>query len=347
MKAIKIGHRTVGEGHPVFCIAEVGLAHEGSLGVAHSYIDAAAASGVTAVKFQTHIAEHESTAEEKFRLKVFPQDKTRFEYWKRTGFKKSQWLELAAHAREAGLVFLSSPFSDEAVEWLMECDVLAWKVASGELTNHPMILKMARTGRPILISSGLSSWSEVDETVQVARDANAAVAVFQCTTSYPCPPEHWGLNVLSELQSRYRCPIGLSDHSGSIVPGIAAVALGASMLEFHVAFSKSQFGPDSRASLTFEQTAELVVGVKQLEVARSHPVRKDEQAESLRHLHELFTKSITAARPLSAGHLLKREDLAFKKPGTGISAKCLDMVIGKTLRVDVKTDHFFSESDFG
>lgn len=341
-----IGHRPVGDGHPVFCIAEVGLAHEGSLGAAHSYIDAAAASGVAAVKFQTHIAEHESTAEEKFRLKVFPQDATRYEYWKRTGFEKSQWLELAAHAREAGLIFLSSPFSEEAVEWLIECEVPAWKVASGELTNHPMIRRMAQTGKPILISSGLSSWRELDETIQVAFNSKAAVGVFQCTTAYPCPPEQWGLNVLAEMKSRYGCPVGLSDHSGTIVPGIAAVALGASMLEFHVAFSRSQFGPDSRASLTFEDTAELVAGVKQLDVALISPINKDEQAENLCHLHKLFTKSITAARSFVAGHRIKREDLAFKKPGTGISAKCLDMVIGRTLRVDVAADHFFSESDF-
>lgn len=346
MMGFNIGKYPIGIGHKVFCIAEVGLAHEGSLGTAHAYIDAAAATGVAAVKFQTHIAEHESTAEEKFRVKVFPQDKTRFEYWKRTGFEKSQWLELATHAREAGLVFLSSPFSEEAVDWLIECDVPAWKVASGELTNHPMIRKMAQTGKPILISSGLSSWSELDETIQAAQNEKAAVGVFQCTSSYPCPPEQWGLNVLAEMQSRYGCPVGLSDHSGTIVPGIAAVTLGASMLEFHVAFSKSQFGPDSRASLTFEQTAELIAGVKQLDVALSNPIKKDEQAESLSHLHRLFTKSITAARSLPAGHQIKREDLAFKKPGTGISAKCLDAVMGKCLRIAVQADHFFSESDF-
>ena len=346
MMKFNIGQRPIGTGHEVFCIAEVGLAHEGSLGTAHAYIDAAAATGVAAVKFQTHIAEHESTVEEKFRLKVFPQDATRFEYWQRTGFEKAQWLEVAAHAREAGVIFLSSPFSEEAVDWLIECDVLAWKVASGELTNHPMIRKMAQTGKPILISSGLSSWHELDETVQVARSEKAAVGVFQCTSSYPCPPEQWGLNVLAELQSRYGCPVGLSDHSGTIVPGISAAALGASMLEFHVAFSKSQFGPDSRASLTFEQTAELIAGVKQLDVALSNPVKKDEQAENLSHLHRLFTKSITAARSLPAGHQIKREDLAFKKPGTGISAKCLDAVMGKCLRIAVQADHFFSESDF-
>ncbi|MEZ6035097.1 MAG: N-acetylneuraminate synthase family protein [Planctomycetaceae bacterium] len=346
MTEFQIGPWTVGAGHPVFCIAEVGLAHEGSLGAAHAYINAAAATGVAAVKFQTHLAEHESSDAEKFRLKVFPQDATRFEYWQRTGFEKSQWLELAAHAREAGLLFLSSPFSEEAVDWLIECDVPAWKVASGELTNHPMIRKMAQTGKPILISSGLSNWHELDETIQVARDENAAVGVFQCTTSYPCPPEQWGLNVLAEMRSRYGCPVGLSDHSGTIVPGIAAVALGASMLEFHVAFSKSQFGPDSQASLTFEQTAELVAAVKQLDVAQRHPIKKDEQAENLSHLHRLFTKSITAARSLAAGHQIGRNDLAFKKPGTGISAKCLDAVVGKRLRIAVPADHFFSESDF-
>ena len=332
--------------HEVLTIAEVGLAHDGSLGAAHAYIDAAAECGVNAVKFQTHIAEEESTAAEQFRVKVFPQDATRFAYWQRTGFEKTQWLELASHARERGLMFLSSPFSNLAVDWLIDCQVPAWKVASGELTNRPMLAKMCDTGLPLLISSGMSSWAELTETVWFVKSRGNPFGIFQCTTSYPCPPNKWGLNVLSELASRFGCPVGLSDHSGEIYASLAAVALGATMLEFHIAFSKKQFGPDAKASLTLEQTAQLVEGVKQIQTALNSPIDKDAQSVEFKGLHDLFTKSIVAARDLSAGQPLQFTDLAFKKPGTGISATKAESLVGKKLKRDVTRDHFFSEADF-
>ena len=330
----------------VFTIAEVGLAHEGSLGMAHAYIDAAADCGVKAVKFQTHIASEESTAQEQFRVRVFPQDKTRYQYWERTGFEKSQWLELASHAKDRDLWFLSSPFSNLAVEWLSECGVPAWKVASGELTNFPMLHKMCDTGLPILVSSGMSSWKELTDSVDLIRSRNVGFAIFQCTTSYPCAPENWGLNVMQEIRERFRCPVGLSDHSGDIFAGLAAVAMGATMIEFHIAFSKQQFGPDAKASLTIEQARALVLGVAQIRKALGNPVNKDQQAAKLAPLHALFTKSIVSARSLTAGTKLSIDDFAFKKPGMGISASEVDAFVGKRLKRDVSADHFFCSEDF-
>ncbi|MFN7771250.1 MAG: N-acetylneuraminate synthase family protein [Planctomycetota bacterium] len=344
--SISIGDRTIGSGQSPFLLAEVGLAHDGSLGAAHAYIDAAAECGVDGVKFQTHIAAEESTSAEEFRVKVFPQDATRFDYWKRTAFEKSQWQELAAHAKERQLLFLSSPFCNLAVDWLYECGVPAWKVASGELTNIPMIARMCNTGLPLLISSGLSSWGELSKTVEYVKARNVPFGIFQCTTAYPCPPEKWGLNVLAELKLRFDCPVGLSDHSGEVFASLAAVSLGASMIEFHIAFSKSQFGPDAKASLTPAQASELVRGVKQVHLALRNPIDKDRQARDLAHLHGLFTKSIVAATRLEAGQILKFEDLAFKKPGTGISASEIGRLIGRKLNRSVSDDHFFSEEDF-
>ena len=345
-RTIDVAGRRVGAGEPVFVIAEVGQAHDGSLGAAHAYIDAISETGADAVKFQTHIAEEESTPQENFRVKVFPQDSTRYEYWKRTSFSRSQWSELASHAREKGLLFLSTPFSNLAVEWLIECNVPAWKIASGELTNRPMIEVMCATGKPVLVSSGMSNWQELSDTVQFIDKFGTPFGIFQCTTAYPCPPEKWGLNIITEMRSRYHCPIGLSDHSGSLVPGIIATALGASMLEVHVAFSKSQFGPDAQASLTMEQMTDLVQAVRNAKTAMENPVDKDFLADSLSPLHQLFTKSIVAARPLSAGHVIEREDLAFKKPGTGISALKTNLIVGLRLKHNVCKDHFFGNADF-
>ena len=327
-------------------IAEVGLAHEGSLGMAHSYIDAAADCGVTAVKFQTHLADQESSAREQFRVKVFPQDETRYDYWQRTSFTLEQWRDLASHCQQVGLQFLSSPFSNRAVEWLEDCEVAAWKVASGEITNLPMLTMMCETGKPILLSSGMSSWRDLDQAVEIITKHGNPLVVFQCTTAYPCPPEKWGLNVIGELRSRYGCPVGLSDHSGEVTASIAAVALGATFLEFHVVYSKQQFGPDSKASLTFPQTKQLVRATDDLWRASQVSIEKDHLADELKDTRVLFSKSIVSARRLKAGQVLQATDLEYKKPGDGIPAERFQSIIGKRLMTDVDQDHYFGDQDF-
>ena len=205
---------------------------------------------------------------------------------------------------------------------------------------------MTETGLPLLISSGMSSWEELDRTVEFVKNKDAAFGVFQCTTSYPCPPEKWGLNVLEQMKKRYDCPIGLSDHSGTIYPGLAAVTLGATLLEFHVAFSKIQFGPDASASLTMDQARELVAGVHGIKAALQNPIDKNKQATEFEPLHELFTKSIVAKTSLSSGQELTADDLAFKKPGIGIPASEVSSIIGKKLVRDVEKDCFFQLDDF-
>src|SRR5574341_1605298 len=170
-------------------IGEVAQAHDGSLGMAHAFIDAIANAGADAVKFQTHIAAAESTPGEPWRVKLSPQDATRYDYWKRMEFTEEQWGGLARHASERGLIFLSSAFSFEAVDLLNRIGVTAWKVGAGETTNLPMIERMARTGKPVILSSGMSTWAEMDAAVECVRKHEAPVAALQCTTAYPCPPE--------------------------------------------------------------------------------------------------------------------------------------------------------------
>jgi N,N'-diacetyllegionaminate synthase len=343
---LEIDRRTVGTGCPCLIVAEVAQAHDGSLGTAHAYIDAIAKAGADAVKFQTHIAAAESTAAEPFRVRFSPQDTTRFDYWRRLEFNAEQWRGLADHAHERDLIFLSTPFSPAAVALLETLEVPAWKVGSGELTNLPLLEQLAATGRPVLLSSGMASWKDLDDAVAIIRDAGAPLAILQCTTAYPCPAEKVGLNVLAEIRKRYGCPVGLSDHSGAIFAGLAAVALGANLLETHVVFSRDCFGPDVSASLTIAELAELVAGVRFIEQAIEHPVDKDGQAESLADLRVVFGKSIVAARDLVAGHQLTRDDLAFKKPGTGIPAARWSEVVGRRLKQRTAADTLFAEDDF-
>jgi N,N'-diacetyllegionaminate synthase len=314
--------------------------------MAHAFIDAIAEAGADVVKFQTHIASAESTPAEPWRVKFSRQDRTRYDYWKRMEFSEEQWLGLATHAKEKGLEFISSPFSFVAIELLERIGVPAWKVGSGEVNNLPFIDRLGKTGLPVLVSSGMSTWAELDAAVNCVRRHKTPMAVFQCTSAYPCPPEKIGLNVLDELRERYNCPVGLSDHSASIYSSLAAATLGADMLEVHVAFSRESFGPDVPSSLTTPEFKRLVQGVRYIEQVLAHPVDKEETASALSSLRSVFGKSIVAARDLSDGTVLAVEDLALKKPGTGIPANNLEMLIGKRLVKPIKADDLLGVDDF-
>ena len=319
-------------------IGEVGLAHDGSLGHAHAFIDEVARAGADAVKFQTHIAAAESTAAEPFRVTFSPRDATRYDYWKRLEFTEAEWRGLANHARDHGLTFLCSPFSREAVEMLTRVGMTMWKVGSGEVSNLPLLEVMIATGRPILLSSGMSDIAELDKAVDRVRRAGVPLAILQCTTAYPCPPERIGLNMISFFRDRYECLAGLSDHSGTIYPGIAAAALGADVLEVHVTMSRGMFGPDVPASVTMEELRLLVDGVRFVERMRTHPVDKDAAARDVASLRDIFTKSLVAQGPLAAGTVLTEAHLGMKKPGTGMPADRLSSVLGRRLRRSLEPD---------
>jgi N,N'-diacetyllegionaminate synthase len=326
-------------------IAEVAQAHDGSLGMAHAYIDAIAKAGADAVKFQTHIAMAESTPSEPWRVKFSSQDETRYDYWKRMEFTAEQWHGLKKHAVDRGLKFLSSPFSIEAAELLAKVGVAAWKVASGEVSNGPLFEHIAATGLPILLSTGMSPLDEIDAAVRMVTERRLSLTVLQCTSAYPCPPEKIGLNLIPMFRERYGCGVGLSDHSGTIYPGLAATTLGINVLEVHVTLSREMFGPDVPASITTSELRQLVEGVRFIERMKANPVDKDAVAVEMAPLRDLFTKSIVTRMDLPAGTILREEHLATKKPGTGIPATQFKQVIGRILRHPVKADQILHEFD--
>jgi N,N'-diacetyllegionaminate synthase len=327
-------------------IAEVAQAHDGSLGMAHAFIDAAALAGVDAIKFQTHIAAEESTASEPWRVKFSKQDETRFEYWKRMEFTTEAWAGLKHHAEEKGLMFLSSAFSHAAVDLLRKLGMPAWKVASGELTNLPLIEHMASDGKPVMLSTGMSPHSEIAAAVNVVRKANAPLAIFQCTTQYPSPPESIGLNMLDELRERHACAVGLSDHSGTIFPTLAALAAHkAQLIEVHLTLSRDMFGPDVVASVTPAELKQLVNGVRFIENMAANPVQKNTIDPRTAPMRQIFFKSIVPLSDLRAGTKLTRDMLGLKKPGTGIPAAQLDKVVGRALKRAVIKDVPLQQDD--
>ncbi len=337
-----IKERKVGAGEALI-IAEVAQAHDGSLGTAHAYIDAVADAGVDAIKFQTHIASAESTPGEPWRVKFSLQDKTRFEYWQRMEFTQEQWTGLYDHATERNLIFISSPFSVQAVDLLEQTGIDAWKIASGEVGNKIILERIADSGLPVLLSSGMSPISEIENAVKILLDKKIPFGIFQCSSFYPCPPEKVGLNMLAHFRERYDCPVGISDHSGTMYPSLAAASMGAELLEVHVTFSRQMFGPDAVASVTIEELKTLVDGVRFIGKMLAHPVDKDGLAKELQPMRQLFTKSVVAVCDLPKGTVLKAEHLTVKKPGTGIPPEKLSKMIGLHLKNDVKKNQLLAE----
>jgi N-acetylneuraminate synthase len=328
-----------------YYVAEIGQAHEGSLGILHSYIDALSKTGVQAIKFQMHIAEAESSVHEPFRVKFSYEDESRYDYWKRMEFTLVQWKEIKAHCDEVGLDFICSPFSNLAVDCIEEVGVKYYKIGSGEVTNLLLLEKIANTNKPIILSSGMSSYAELDATVDFLRSKNIEFSILQCTTSYPTLPQQYGLNVIQELKQRYDVPVGFSDHSSKVSTSIAAVALGADILEFHAVFDKNMFGPDAKSSLTINEITQLVSECNSIYEAIHHPVNKNDNS-AFQELKSIFEKSLAVNKKLSKGDVLTISDLEAKKPkGFGIAANNFQNIIGRKLRRDINQWEFLNAED--
>lgn len=326
---------------PITIIAEIGSVHDGSFGNALKLIEAAAACGADAVKFQTHIPEAE-TLRDAPSPRYFSAE-SRFDYFRRTGFTPDHWKALAAHCRTNGVRFLSSPFSHEAVELLEAVGVEAYKVPSGEVSNLPLLERIAATGKPVYLSSGMSNWAELDTAVATLRDGGP-ITVLQCSSTYPCANERVGLNVLGEMARRWNLPVGLSDHTTGIAAGIAAVALGASVIEKHFTFSRLMYGSDAANATEPAEFRAFCDSVRAVATMLASPVDKDD-LRAYQDMKRIFEKSVVTARVLQAGHQISRDDLAFKKPGDGIPAARWREVVGKCLAHDVPADHKLSLAD--
>jgi len=326
----------------VSIIAEVGSVHDGSFGNAHKLIDLAASCGADAVKFQTHIA-----AAETLRNAPMPpyfKGEPRFDYFERTGFSLTQWKALKAHCDDFGIRFISSPFSTEAVELLEEVGVDSYKIASGEVTNLPMLDVIGQKKKQVLLSSGMSNWSELDAAVNILKRHHGDVVVMQCTSMYPTPNESVGLNVLGEMAARWGLPVGYSDHTLDNHAGFAAVALGAVAVEKHLTFSRSMYGSDAANAAEPAQFRDFVAGIRAIAAMRAAPVDKDD-LQSLRDMKLIFEKSVVSAVAIPAGTVLKRSMLAIRKPGDGIPAAQIDSLVGRKASRDIAAEQLLREGD--
>jgi N,N'-diacetyllegionaminate synthase len=338
---MQIGNRNLGPGEPAFLIAEIGNNHDGSARQAEAFVRAAAEAGADAVKFQTHIAEAEM-------LPSTPTpphfDEPRYAFMQRMELSLDEHLHLKARAEELGMVFFSSPFSVEAVDLLERVGVPLYKIASGEVTNPPLLEAVARTGKPILLSTGMSALSDIDRAVEIFKQAGTEIVVLQCTSSYPCPPEKVNLRAMSALGERYHCPVGLSDHTPGIYSGIAAVALGAVCVEKHFTLSRRLYGPDHHASLEPEDLQRLVEGVRHVESALGDGIKERDPAHD--PVRAAFEKSVVARVPIGAGATIETSMLTTKRPGTGIPAASIPEIVGRKAARDLEANHLLEAGDF-
>lgn len=329
-----------------YVIAEIGNSHEGSVGLAKCFIKAAAQTGVDAIKFQTHIFDAESLPDAP-NPKYF-KDESRKEYFERTAFSLSQYKELKRYAeKECNVDFLSSVFSIESVEMLEEVGVDAYKIPSGEVNNIPLLRRVAQTGKKVYISSGMSSWQEIDEAVEVLQGYKLKdIVLFQCTTEYPCSPENAGLNIITEMLNKYDVEIGYSDHTMGVASAIASIMLGATVIEKHFILSNSMYGSDALHSTEPKEFEYMINEIRKLDTMLVHDVDKDKIASTLTNMKEVFEKSIVASIDIAKGTVLSEKHLAFKKPGDGIKARHYEELFGKIVNKDVKKNHKFLYDDF-
>ena len=337
-KELTFGKRVVGAGHPAFVIAEAGVNHNGELSLAFQLVDAAIAAGADAVKFQTFIASEVITADAakaEYQKATTGEQESQLEMVKRLELSFGDFRKLKIYCDDQGITFLSTPFDFKSVDFLEGLGVVAFKISSGDLTNHPLLRHVASKGRPVILSTGMSDLDEVREALAVIHGAgNDEVILLQCVTNYPAAAEDVNLKAMLSMQSSFDVNVGYSDHTLGIEVPLAAVALNACVIEKHFTLDKNLAGPDHRASLEPHEFKAMVEGIRKVEAALGNGQKVPAASESGNAA--VARRSIVAARDISAGTTITPAEIAFKRPGTGLSPRMADQLLGKTARIDVK-----------
>lgn len=357
-RAITIGNgagaRTIGDGHPCFVIAEAGVNHNGDPDLAHELVDAAADAGADAVKFQTFRASEIVTssgglaAYQRTNLGIASDAQaSQADMLRALELAGDALGELKAHAEERGLVFLSSPFDIESAHLLHELGVAAFKIGSGELTNHPFLARLAELGTPILLSTGMATLREAEDAHAVLRAHARGHALrtlwFHCVSAYPAPVSASNLRAMESLRTALGAPVGMSDHSMGDAVAIAAVARGAASIEKHITLSRAMEGPDHAASLEPEQFADMVQRIRLVESALGDGIKQPAACEF--DTISAARRSLVAAADLPRGHRIRAHDLIAKRPGDGICPSRAADLIGRTLATGLVRDQQIAEAD--
>lgn len=340
IKAIQIADKVVGEGSPCFIIAEAGVNHNGDINLAKRLIDVAVEAGADAVKFQTFHAENvvTSTADKaEYQKSTTSADETQYEMIKKLELPDECFKDLSDYAKKCGIIFLSTPFDEESVDLLDQIGVPAYKIPSGEITNCPLLKKIAKKIKPVILSTGMSTLGEVEEAFNyLKKNGVRNIILLHCTTSYPAPPHSVNLRAMKALQCAFSVPVGYSDHTEGITIPIAAVALGASVIEKHFTLDRTLPGPDHLASLEPDELKAMVKAIRDVELAAGDGVKKPDRKEE--EIKKIARKSIVAKFDIPVGSFLTKDVLAIKRPGNGIESRYLESLFQKRVKVPIKKD---------
>lgn len=328
-----------------FIIAEVGLNHLGNFRLAKKYINDFSKAGVDAIKFQAHMAEYESSNQEKFRVKFSKKYKNRFDYWKKTSFNKEQWKKLFYYSKKKKIIFGASVFCEEALDLFENGKYLDFiKIPSGETNTLSLLKKIKKLNKKTIISTGLSNWKEIDILSKIFKSKKKTV-FLQCTSKYPTPLNEVGFNVINKIKSKYKYKCGLSDHTGNINTCLYSIFKKVDYLEFHVKLNSKGNFPDKNISLSIEETKRITDARKDL-LKLQNPVNKNEIYHSLLATKEMFGKSLALNKDINKNHLIKLSDLTLRKPGNGIKQKDIKKILNKRSKKDLKKNNIISYNDF-
>jgi N,N'-diacetyllegionaminate synthase len=344
---IQVGKKRIGPGEPVFIIGEAGVNHNGDPQLAFQLVDAAADAGVDAVKFQTFLAEEvvsSGAPKAGYQIKTTGAGETQLDMIKRLELTPETHRELIRRCERKGIQFLSTPFDFQSADLLETLGVAAYKIPSGEITNWPFLSHVASKGKPVLLSTGMSDLAEVEQAVYVLRTARCTeLVILHCTSSYPAPPDCVNLRAMQTMADAFRVSVGLSDHTEGNEIALAAVALGASVIEKHFTLDRSFPGPDHKASLEPGELRALVKSIRIVESALGDGLKRSTSAEQ--DVKSVARRSIVSRQTISSGTVITRELIAFKRPGTGIAPSELPKVIGRKAARRIMADTLITFED--
>lgn len=337
MNVIRLGARTIGDGAPVFVIAEAGVNHNGSLEMAQRLVDAARDAGADAVKFQTFKAEQVVTAaapKAAYQVKATGGHESQLEMIRGFELSFEAFRILAGHCRERGIMFLSTPFDAESADFLDDIGVPGFKIASGEITNLPFLSHVAAKGKPVIVSTGMATLAEVALAVRCFEaSGNRELALLHCVSNYPAAAADANLRAMTTLAATFHVPVGYSDHTLGLEVALAAVAVGARIVEKHFTLDRSLPGPDHRASLTPDELKALMRGIRNVEASLGDGVKEPRPSEL--PIADVARRSLVAACDIRCGTTITAKALATLRPGTGLPPTMWDAVVGRTARVDI------------
>lgn len=335
---MKIANKIVGPGHPCFIIAEAGVNHNGDMGLAKSLVEAAARAGADAVKFQTFRAEKMVSAEAPkatYQIETTDAAESQLDMLRSLELSPEMHHELKSVCQDQGVLFLSSAFDHESVDLLADLEVPALKVPSGEITNLPLLAYMAQKGKPLIVSTGMADLAEVAEAVQAIEDTGSReLTLLHCVSNYPADAADVNLNAMDTMYRAFGVPVGYSDHTQGIHIPLAAVALGACVIEKHLTLDRSLPGPDHRASLEPGEFGEMVSGIRAVESAMGSGRKQPAPSEA--NTADVARKSLTAAADIPAGTVLSSNLITAMRPGTGLPPAIYRHLLGRTAKVDIK-----------